>query len=113
MTEDIEVVRNDDARRYEIRVGGTVGGFMDFRTTSPDRLTLPHTEVDPAFKGRGLGTTLVGDALADIARRGETVVPVCPFVTRYLKENDVAGLVVDWPDADDAQESATPGEQPA
>jgi predicted GNAT family acetyltransferase len=46
---------------------------------------------------------LVGEALADVAARGETVVPVCPFVVKYLRGNDVEGLDVAWrPTSDDA-----------
>jgi hypothetical protein len=37
-------------------------------------------------------------ALADVAGRGETIVPRCPFVVRFLHRHDVPGLAVDWPD---------------
>jgi len=113
MGDELTVTRNDEARRYEIHVNGTLGGFTELQSDARGRTVLPHTEVDPAFKGRGLGSVLVGDALADLARRGDVVVPRCPFVTRYLKENEVAGLVIDWPDEADAQEAPTPGESPA
>lgn len=107
------VTRNDEARRYEIHVGDQLGGFTLFRVDDEGRLVFPHTEIDPAFAGRGLGGILVDEALSDAARRGETVVPVCPFVVKQLQKKDVAGLIVAWPDEADAQDSATPGEQPA
>lgn len=93
------VQRNDDAGRYEIWVGGVLGGYTEFRIDAHGRLVFTHTEVDPAFKGQGLGGILVGRALADVANRGETIVPHCPFVVRYLRSNDVPGLVIDWPHA--------------
>ena len=95
------VVRNDEEGRYEIRLGEVLGGFTRFRPDSHGRLVFPHTEIDPAFKGQGLGKILVGRALADVAGRGETIVPRCPFVVRYLRENEVPGLLIDWPDAPD------------
>ena len=95
------VERNEDDGRYEIWVGETLGGFTEFFTDARGRVVFPHTEVDPAFKGQGLGGMLVGQALADVAERGETVVPRCPFVVRYLRGNDVPGLNIDWPDAPD------------
>lgn len=79
-TGDIEVVRNDEAGRYEVVVDGTVAGFTEFEQDDAGRLVFPHTVVDPAFSGRGLATTLVGAAMEDVAARGETVVPVCLFV---------------------------------
>ncbi|MCK6066397.1 MULTISPECIES: GNAT family N-acetyltransferase [Microbacterium] len=102
--DDITVTRNDDESRYEIHVGDTLGGFLVLEPSDEGAVELPHTQVDSAFKGRGLGTTLVGEALADLARRGDAVRPTCPFVVNYLRENEVAGLVVDW--ADDAPEDA-------
>ncbi|WP_298943832.1 GNAT family N-acetyltransferase [uncultured Microbacterium sp.] len=97
------VTRNDDKERYDIHLDEVVAGFTEFRVDDHGRLVFPHTEIDPAFAGRGLGGTLVGHAMADLAARGETVVPVCSFVVKYLRENDVAGLDVAWrPTADDA-----------
>jgi predicted GNAT family acetyltransferase len=95
------VERNDEEGRYEIWLGDVLGGFTEFTPDSHGRLVFPHTVVDPAFKGRGLGATLVGRALADVADRGETIVPRCPFVVRYLRTHDVPGLLIDWPNAPD------------
>lgn len=92
------VTRNDDKSRYEIHVGETLGGYTEFRPDSQGRLVFPSTEIDPAFKGQGLGTTLVAEAMTDAASRGDTVVPVCSFVVRYLEKNDVPGLTVAWPE---------------
>ena len=94
---ELTVTRNDEAGRYEIHVGDVLGGYTLFEPDEHGRLVFPHTVVDPAFKGRGLGSVLVREALTDAAARGETIVPLCPFVTRYLRENEVPGLAVDWP----------------
>lgn len=98
MSEDtqITVQRNDERGRYEILVGDTVAGFTQFRSDDHGRLVFPHTEIDHAFSGRGLGGRLVEAAMADVAERGETVVPVCPFVLKYLRGTEVPGLEVDW-----------------
>jgi len=111
MTPETHVTRDDATSRYEIRVGDVVGGFAEFLTSRSGRIIITHTELDPQFKGQGLGSILAGEALADLARRGDVVVPRCPFIAHYLKGHDVAGLVVDWPDDGDAADSATPGEQ--
>lgn len=101
MTEAVTVTRDDAGGRYEIRVDGVPAGFTEFRPDAQGRLVFPHTAIDPAFGGRGLGGELVGAAMADAAARGETVRPVCPFVARYLRGHEVPGLNVDWPPADD------------
>lgn len=104
------VSRNDERMRYEITVGDTVGGFLQFEQDDEGHVVLPHTEVDPAYKGQGLGSKLASEALADLARRGEVVVPTCPFLVSHLKENEVAGLEIVWPEEEDAIDSASPSE---
>jgi len=115
MTETAEstVTRNEDKSRYELHLGDVLAGFTEFHPDSKNRLVFDKTEIDHAFAGRGLGKTLASEALADVARRGDVVVPVCSFIVKYLKENEVAGLVVDWRDDNAAQDAATPGESPA
>lgn len=108
--EQKRVVRNDESGRYEIWVGGRLGGFTEITSDAEGRAVFPHTEVDPAFGGQGLGKILVGEALSDVARRGETIVPVCSYVRKYLRENEVPGAVVEWPNRADAQDAATPAE---
>ena len=113
MTDETTVIRDDETSRYDLRVGDSVAGFAAFVTDRQGRVVLTHTEVDPEYKGRGLGSVLVNETLSDLARRGDVVVPRCPFVAHYLKGNEIAGLVVAWPDETDATDAATPGEQSA
>ncbi|GAA1954296.1 GNAT family N-acetyltransferase [Microbacterium deminutum] len=95
--DDLTVTRNDAAGRYEIHVNHVLAGYTKFRVDPKGRLIFPHTEVDPAFRGRGLAQTLVAGAMADVARRGETVIPHCPVVAGYLRKNEVPGLDILWP----------------
>lgn len=93
----IEVVRDDAEGRYEIRYDGEVAGFTLFEPDRQGRLVFPHTKVDPAYEGHGLGGRLISAAMADVAARGETVIPLCPFVAKYLRGHDVPGLHIVWP----------------
>jgi predicted GNAT family acetyltransferase len=94
--EEIHIDRDDAENRYRIRVGEVTAGFTEFRA-SGGRLRFFHTEIDPAFGGRGFATMLIGAAMADVAARGEEVVPLCPFVAKYLRSHEVPSLAVDWP----------------
>lgn len=107
MSEDTTTVtRNDAAGQYEIHVDGQLAGFTKFRPRDGGKLVFPHTEIDPAFAGRGLGSILVGDALADVAQREEILVPRCPFVIKYLEGHVVPNLVIEWPE--DEKEALPP-----
>ena len=95
--DQITVTRDDAESRYEVRVGDVLAGFTEFERDDEGRLLFPHTEVDPAFGGRGLAKRVVADAMADAAAQGATVVPLCPVVRKWLRDNEVPGLEIDWP----------------
>jgi predicted GNAT family acetyltransferase len=48
---------------------------------------FPHTVIDPARRGHGLGAELVAGALDDVRARGATVVPTCWYVARFIDEH--------------------------
>ncbi|HEU4425454.1 MAG TPA: GNAT family N-acetyltransferase [Pilimelia sp.] len=83
---DSRVVDNPHARRYELWLGETRAGVIEYRM-APGTIQLIHTEVDPAFAGQGLGGRLVAGALDDIRARGLKLVPRCPFVRAYLRRH--------------------------
>lgn len=84
--DELRVVDNAELNRYEVYVGSTLGGFTDYHA-QPQLVTLMNTEIDPAFRGRGIGSRLVAGALDDVRRRGADVLPICPFVRAYLRRH--------------------------
>jgi len=90
-----EVRDNHDLHRYEIRVDGALAGFAAYRRR-PGAVVFTHTEVDPSYEGRGLGSVLAKQALDDVRARGLGVVPLCPFINAYIQPHpDYADLVTD------------------
>ncbi|MEU6426555.1 GNAT family N-acetyltransferase [Microbispora sp. NPDC046973] len=81
-----QVADNPEASRFEITVDGALAGFADYRLNGP-RISFTHTEIDPAFEGRGLGSTLVRAALDAARDAGLSVLPFCPFVKRYIERH--------------------------
>ncbi len=83
---DTQVVDNPEAGRFDIMVDGEPAGFVAYRRAG-STMELAHTEIDPKFEGRGLGSVLVRGAL-DAARSGSlAVLPYCPFVRRYIQRH--------------------------
>ena len=80
------VVDNATGHRYELWIGDDRAGVIEYGTR-PGVVELIHTEIDPAFDGRGLGTHLVAGALDDIRARGLGLIPTCPFVRAYLRRH--------------------------
>ncbi|ANS70416.1 hypothetical protein SLINC_8192 [Streptomyces lincolnensis] len=81
------VRRVDDEHRYEILVDGRRAGLTAYRDRGDQRVFF-HTEVDEAFAGQGLAVELVQWALDDVREAGKRIVPVCPYVAKFLKRHD-------------------------
>lgn len=79
----ITVSDNPAVHRYEISDGDQVAGFSDYKLTQ-HKIAFTHTEVDPAFGGRGLARQLVTEELDDARRRGLAVLPFCPYVRKVI-----------------------------
>ena len=80
------VADNPASSRFEITVDGELAGFVDYRKHG-EEYALPHTRVFTQFEGHGVGSELVRGALAEIAKRGGTVLPYCPFVPKVIRDN--------------------------
>jgi uncharacterized protein len=80
------VVDVPERGRFEIRVDDRVVGLASYHVDD-GVMTLPHTEVDPAMGGRGLGTALVAGVLEAARERGLHVLPYCSFVRRYIQQH--------------------------
>jgi predicted GNAT family acetyltransferase/glutaredoxin len=85
--EDADVVNVPAESRYELRVGDRVIGEVAYELHD-NSVAFTHTEVDKACEGRGFGTRLVRDAVAESEAAGLRVVPLCPFVRAYLRRRD-------------------------
>ena len=86
MTQDleadpIEVVERSETGRFELYFPGGQA-FAVYRSEG-DRIVVTHTEVPPAFNGRGIGSQLA-EGIFRIARAsGRRVVPRCSFVVAW------------------------------
>lgn len=79
-------VRDHAARqRYELEVEGGLA-FIDYLREGR-KVTMTHAEVPVPLRGGGVGSALVKGALALVRERGESVVPLCPFVAQYMRRH--------------------------
>ncbi|WP_046731793.1 GNAT family N-acetyltransferase [Streptomyces humi] len=88
------VERVDGGHRYDILVDGRRAGLTAYRDLGAQRVFF-HTEIDEAFAGQGLGAQLVQQALADVRASGMRIVPVCPYVAKFLKRHDEFADITD------------------
>jgi hypothetical protein len=90
---DIEVTDVPEANRFEARMDGVLAGHAEYILTD-ELVVFSHTEVNPAFEGKGVGSALVRHSLDDARRRGLAVLPVCPFYKSWIEGHpDYADVV--------------------
>lgn len=84
----LDVTDNRELNRFELPIEGE-RAFLKY-VRSADAIRLIHTEVPPAFRGRGFGERLVNGALTLARADGLRVVPECSFVRAYLRKHPEA-----------------------
>ncbi len=89
------VVRDDtDNHRFVATVDGSQAGFVVYYLTQ-GRYLLVHTEVEEQFQGEGVGSQLVRGTLDHIRDTGHSVVPLCPYVKKWMGRHDDYQPMVD------------------
>jgi hypothetical protein len=83
---DTSIRDNPDRRRYELLLDGEVAGVAAYRVR--DGVTvITHSEVEPAFRGRGLGSELARQTLDLLKSQQARVITACPFFAKYVAEH--------------------------
>jgi predicted GNAT family acetyltransferase len=92
--DDLTVTDNPIARRFELRAGDEVVGWVDYLPAGAS-LIFAHTEIAPGHEQQGLGSVLVRQALDELRDRGTTVIPTCPFTAGFIRRHPDYADVVD------------------
>lgn len=88
----MKVVHESASRRFVTVVDGQQGE-LEYRL-SGSTMTIVHTGVPVALRGRGIGGELVRSALETARANGWKVVPVCSFAARFLRGHPGYGDLV-------------------
>jgi len=91
-----DIVDNAAKSRYELTRDGQTAELE--YAIKGDRIVLLHTEVPNALGGQGIGGELVDAAVQRADRDGLTIVPLCPYVRRWIEKHPdrVGAVAIDW-----------------
>jgi uncharacterized protein len=79
----MSTIRHDPgAHRFTVEVNGGVAQ-LDY-TVSGDVMTITHTLVPPAARGRGIAAELMQAALLEARTAGRSVEPACSYAAAYM-----------------------------
>ena len=83
--QDLEIVHNETAKRFETSIDGHMG-YISYKEHD-DKLVYDHTIVPQELGGRGVGSALVKQALNYARENNKKVVPQCSFVASYIDKH--------------------------
>ena len=98
---DVSVSLHENRCRYQAEVDDAVAGFAEYQLAE-GLIVFTHTEVDPAYEGRGVGSALARFALDDVRAAGDRkVIATCPFIKAWIQKHpDYLSLLYDAPKSD-------------
>ncbi|MCW8096971.1 GNAT family N-acetyltransferase [Streptomyces tauricus] len=84
----VEVTDVPEAKRYEARVDGEtkVAGVAQYIRTT-ELIAFVHTEVEVAYEGVGVGSTLARTALDEARAANLRVLATCPFFAGWINRH--------------------------
>lgn len=65
---------------------GKTAGKMTYSIASDDFIIIDHTEVEPAFKGKGVGKQLLYKIVEMAREKDLKILPLCPFANAVFQK---------------------------
>ncbi|QEE50267.1 N-acetyltransferase [Flavobacterium alkalisoli] len=63
-------------------------GMMTYSIAGPELIIIDHTEVEPAYNGKGVGKQMLYK-IVEMAREKEVkIIPLCPFAAMMFKKSE-------------------------
>ncbi len=86
----ITVQQNNNEIRGEFvaSIDGNQAGLMTYTWAGADRIIIDHTEVEPAYNGKGVGKEMVYKAVEFARQNNVKIIPLCPFASDTFKKNE-------------------------
>lgn len=87
---DVTIRHNPARHRFEVRSGDHVIGKAAYKEYdgggAPQRIFY-HTVINDEYGGQGLAGKLAEVALRETVEAGRAIVPVCPYIKKYLRKH--------------------------
>lgn len=89
---EIQQTSNETRGELTAFIEGEKAGLMTYSWAGADKFIIDHTEVNPAFGGKGVGKELVLAAVKFARENHLKIIPLCPFAKATFERNP------DWQD---------------
>jgi len=79
--------RNEKKGAFTAQEGNVKAGEMTYSWAGTDKIIIDHTDVNPEFKGQGIGKVMVLAAVGFAREKGIKILPLCPFAKATFEKN--------------------------
>lgn len=75
-------------RAFIAESDGKKAGEMTYSQAGNDKIIIDHTNVNPEFKGQGVGKLMVTAAVEYARENSVKIMPLCPFAKAVFDKNE-------------------------
>ena len=80
-------LQEDETKGFALATeNGNTAGKMTYSIASDDFIIIDHTEVEPAFKGKGVGKQLLYKIVEMARENNLKILPLCPFANALFQK---------------------------
>lgn len=74
------VIKEDESKGFALaQENKTRAGMMSYSIATPQLIIIDHTEVEPAYNGKGVGKQLLYKIVEVARQKNIKIIPLCPF----------------------------------
>lgn len=85
---EIEHISNETKGFFKAVEEGKEAGRMTYSWAGEKKFIIDHTEVNPAFNGKGVGKKLVMAAVEYARKNDLKIIPLCPFAKSVFDKTE-------------------------
>ena len=85
---EVKQINRETKGEFIATFDGNKAGVMTYSWAGADKIIIDHTEVEPAYNGKGVGKEMVYKAVEFARENNLKIIPLCPFATATFKKNE-------------------------
>lgn len=85
---EVKQINRETKGEFIATFDGNKAGAMTYSWAGADKIIIDHTEVEPAYNGKGVGKEMVYKAVEFARENNLKIIPLCPFATATFKKNE-------------------------
>ena len=85
---EVKQINRETKGEFIATFDGKKAGVMTYSWAGADKIIIDHTEVEPAYNGKGVGKEMVYKAVEFARENNLKRIPLCPFATATFKKNE-------------------------